>query len=96
MIFTLKEWRRGFRSFTSTANETLAPPIPSEGGKTSKTIMSNGLVSKGSFSRARNPGFKTAQTCTAYRSITTIRCDENYSHTPLFLLNTSNTTWLPN
>ena len=63
MPLTLKPCRKGFRSFISAANDTRPSPLPSEAGNTSKTIISKSLVSKGSASSAKNPGFKTAHTC---------------------------------
>lgn len=54
--------RKGFFSFVSFASETRPSPFPSEGGNTSKTIISKSLESKGSSNRATNPGFNTAQT----------------------------------
>lgn len=62
MLLTLNAWRKGFRSFISFANDTLPSPFPSEAGSTSKTTISKGCVSKGSASKAKNPGFNTAQT----------------------------------
>lgn len=64
LLITLNAWRRGLRSFTSVANDTRPSPFPSEAGSTSNTIISIGLVSKGCASKAKNPGFRTAHTCT--------------------------------
>lgn len=55
---------RGLSSFASLAREGRTSSLPSEVGIASNTIMSKSLLSKGSSSKARNPGFNTAHTYT--------------------------------
>lgn len=60
---TLNAWRKGFGSSTSFAKDGHPSLFPSDAQSTSKTIMSKGWVSNGSFTNTKNPGFSTAQTC---------------------------------
>ena len=42
LSLTLNAWRKGFRSFTSFANDTRPSPFPSDAGNTSNTTISKG------------------------------------------------------
>lgn len=52
----------GLRSFISFARVVWPSPSVSVQGDTSKISMSKSLGSNGSWSKAKNPGFSTAQT----------------------------------
>lgn len=53
---------KGLRSFVSFARRIRPSSFPFECGNTSKTMISRIFVSKGFSSKAKKPGFSTAQT----------------------------------